>query len=193
MTHYVNKRTLTNPDAYPAAVDAYTQELYSWYEHHRRVKAGETGYQAHPPPRAHPDLQASVRLEEHDDGSVTLTPDYQLIEGTYVPPGNKALFDTRKQELFHQISQMELEAIHKILPAGKWRLIGYKFQLAVEAVNAAQRAGQPAPYEHKSTIDEHNQRLTRHRDVQLHFAQLQSDVEDLTFETINNWQPKPFG
>jgi hypothetical protein len=81
---------------------------------------------------------------------------------------------------------MELAAVHALLPPGKWRLAGIQFALAFN------KFPDDRSEQEKAIIAAHGSRLRTLDAIKLHHAQLESQIEDLTFDTVNDWVPTPF-
>lgn len=178
MTHLVLRRTVPNEDAFASAVQMYANELRFHREHLKRAANGQGD--VYPAPQAHPDIVSSVNRE-------TCEPDYQIVDAFPVSHGDIRALELRKHEWHHQVQQMEAVAQHNLLPARKWRLAGLEYVIANE------KPMDERVIEDYQVIEKHNRRMAKLREIQLHHARLESEIEDLNFDTVNSWSPRPFG
>jgi hypothetical protein len=178
MAYLILRRNIPNEDAFASAVQMYANELRQYKDHLRRVADGKGD--VYPAPQAHPDIMSSVNRE-------TGEPDYQVVGVIPVERGDIRALELRKHELHHQVQQMEAVAQHNLLPARKWRLAGLEYVVASEKPEALRTDAD------REIIATHNQRMLKLREIQLHHARLEHQIEDLNFDTVNNWSPRPFG
>jgi hypothetical protein len=185
MTHKVLRRSILPPqgkgeDAFARAVQMYASEIQTYRSHLANVAANPVDFQFYPAPVAPPDVVASIN-------STTLQPDYEIVDYLPVEKGDIRALELRKDELHHQVQQMEAVAQHNLLPARKWRLAGLEYTQAINTPEASRTS------EDISIINAHGARVNKLRELQLHHARLESEVEDLNFDTVNSWTPRPFG
>jgi hypothetical protein len=79
---------------------------------------------------------------------------------------------------------MEQQALHKVLPKGKWRLVHFQYQDAF--------AKQEKSDEDNKVLAQYEALQNSVKAIQRYFAGLESQLEDLDFHTINTWVPSPF-
>jgi hypothetical protein len=185
MTHKVLRRSILPPlgqgeDAFARAVQMYASEMQSYRSHLANVAADPVNFQDYPAPTAPPDIMSSIN-------PTTLQPDYEIVDYLPVERGDIRALELRKAELHHQVQQMEDVSQHNLLPARKWRLAGLEY---TKAVNTPETSRTPADI---SIINAHGARISKLRELQLHHARLESELEDLHFDTVNSWTPRPFG
>lgn len=132
---------------------------------------------AFPPPWAHAEVVSAIRVIPRDDGTSDFVPDYEIAGPT---------LEQKKAKLFDQVSAAEREAIASILPSGKVRL--YQFRHAdIMAIKEEERSVADNQF-----LSEQAVRDTTYNKVVRWAAQLHSDIEDLTAETIDAWKLEPF-
>jgi hypothetical protein len=185
MVHKVLRRSILPPlgrggDAFARAVQMYASEMQSYRTHLANVAADPVNFQAYPAPTASPDIAASIN-------PTTLQPDYEIVDYLPVEKGDIRALELRKDELHHQVQQMEAVAQHNLLPARKWRLAGLEYERAVNVPVSVRTL------EDNQVIKFHTERADNLRELQLHHARLEAQIEDLNFDTINSWTPRPFG
>lgn len=180
MTHKVLRRSIISEDAFAKAVQLYASEMQSYRAHLANVAADPLNYQAYPAPQAPADIMASIN-------PTTLQPDYEIVDYLPVEKGDIRALELRKAELLHQVQQMEAVAQHNLLPQHKWRLAALQFEQAQEVPPDNRTA------EDNDVISEHFDRRSKLRRLQLHHAQLEAEIGDLNFDTVNSWTPRPFG
>lgn len=140
-------------------------------EHMRMVKKteglpddDERKYQPYPEPDAHPDVMSAV-VEDGKDYNIQ----YELFDGRTL--------EEKKQELISSAIKTAEGLKEKIYPFRKLPLLMSKINNE-KASKAEIELG-------KSIVDKFN--LVDH-----HFAQLQSDIHDLTEKNIDQWKPEDF-
>jgi hypothetical protein len=178
MTHLVLRRAIRNEDAFASAVQMYANELRQYKDHLKQVINGKAD--AYPAPQAYPDIASSVNPE-------TCEPDYKIVDVIPVARGDIRALELRKNELQHQVQQMEAIAQHNLFPARKWRLAGLEHVIASEKPEALRTDAD------REAITAHTQRMLKLREIHLHHARLEHEIEDLNFDTVNSWSPRPFG
>jgi hypothetical protein len=180
MTHKVLRRNVPNEDAFAKAVQMYALEMQSYRTHLEALGRDPINFQAYPAPTAPPDIMASIN-------PATLQSDYEVVDAIPVEKGDIVALELRKSELHHQVQQMEAIAQHNLLPARKWRLAGLEYERAMNTPEADR------VIEDNEMIRGHAARISKRRDIQIHHARLEAQIEDLSFDTINSWTPRPFG
>lgn len=177
MTHLVLRSSIKDGKTFARDVDTHAEELRNYELHHAAVLRGEADH--YPPPSAPSDVDKAVRRPD-------FIPDYKIVDRLPVQHGDIAALIQCKHELQQQINAMELAAVHALLPLGKWRLAGIEYGLALQKLLQEQSA------QEKAIVAAHGSRLRTLDAIKLHHAQLESQIEDLTFDTINDWVPTPY-
>jgi hypothetical protein len=183
MTHYILRRSIQSEAIFHAAVEAYINELKAYEVHMLRVRAGQG--QPYPPPAAFPDVDKAVKRSITSAGLV-FEPDYNIVDFLPVTYGDAKALEERKQELIQLISNMEQATIYTIIPRRKWRLVSLEYN-AANSKPEAQRTTSD-----NETIVEGQARIQEMNNIQLHFARLEATIDDLTYDTINDWKPMPY-
>ena len=177
MTHMVLRSRIPDENAFACAVENHARELKSYASHCEKVAKGEA--QHYPFPTAAADVDASVRRSD-------FTSDYMIVDFIPVEKGDIGKLNLRKEELLQLIASMELAAIHAILPRGKWRLAGLEYS-TITKKKLDQRSEQE-----QEIVVTHEMRMQHVNDIQMHHARMESEIEDLNFDTINQWVPTPY-
>ncbi len=177
MTHLIPRSHIPDENAFARAVELHAGELSSYETHIAAVNRGEAQY--YPPPGAPVDVDLSVRRPD-------FVPDYLIVDCLPVQQGDINALNQRKNELRHQVAQMEGASINVILPRGKWRFKEIEYQLS------ASKSLQERTAADLAIIAEQQERNLKVRDVNLHHARLESEIEDLNFDTVNQWVPTPY-
>jgi hypothetical protein len=108
--------------------------------------------------------------------------DFEIVDDT--PPA--PTLDQRKQALAHQAAQAFHEAQAKIVPPLKARLVAIEVQRAMMVEEAKRSPAQAATLK---AADDRNARLEM---IHFHLATLESEIHDLTEDSIETWRPKAF-
>lgn len=112
--------------------------------------------------------------------------DYIVVDDTPPPPPPLNLAD-RKSQLTATLHIAENAALENILPFRKRRLA------SIEVNTAFQKNEEDRTDADKEVIASYNSMQERMSAVVLMAAQAESDIEDLTDDNINSWQPPNFG
>lgn len=196
MPFEIKKSAIPEGFDFDAAVRAYMQQLVEWTEHDKLVKEGKA--QAYPPPVAHHFISSAVC--RNADGSFAI--DYVITDDG---PTAEQILRQKKNELLAAIGRLEQETIALVIPVGKRMLRQINYN---DAMNAAQNRSQdaiaaltederaeynPKPIEdflteaERKIVDDYRSVDKVVSGIQRASAFLQSEVEDLTVETIDNY------
>lgn len=149
-------------------------------------------------PAAPVDVDSSIRRTLRDDGTTEFVADYEIVG----PP-----FQTRKSRLFDQVSAAEREAMAAVAPAGKIRAFQFReadirradqrrYSTLVERLGSgpdfATYCEENRPTSDTTFLEQQAAREDQRNEIMRWAAQLHSDIEDLTPETIDTWEMKPF-
>lgn len=181
MTHKIHHSKISDPAAFDKAVRAHAAELTAHQVHMKAVAQGKA--QAYPPPSVHPEIDAAIRRVKNADGYFFIV-DYQIVDMIPIENGDVAAFNTRKEELTQQVLQMEQAAISALLPKGKWRLLHLQYQ---DTQEIKEKSDSDLAF-----IARYEALRKSVKNIQRHQAELESQMEDLDFHTINTWKPTPF-
>lgn len=184
MTQLILRAHIPDVAAFDAAVDAHARELEAYEKHAALVAKGKAD--PYPPPQAHPLVDAAVKRVPRTMGGTKFESDYRLVDRMPVPAGDAAALAARKIELREDVARLEREAVHAILPLGKWRLA------SIRANIAAAKAENNRTTEDSELLDDERTRREALAAVQLHHAELEAEIEDLTDKTVNDWMPAPY-
>lgn len=129
-----------------------------------------------PAPTEHHLIEACVRRVPRGDEPDDYVVDYEIVRPT---------LEERKAELAATVQAAETAALHAALSPAKRRLLAYRLNEIAVKETADSSDDMTAVQQHKQLV-EHGNAVGRHA------AQLLSEIEDLTAETIDTWQPAPF-
>jgi hypothetical protein len=200
---------------FEVAIAAHAKEMRDWRAHMIRVREDEnngvTGidrHVAHPRPGAHPLVEAAVN--END------VADYEIVDDGPTP---EQILTSKKNNLMNDVSVAEASAIAAISPPlGKQRLLSMRendirvadgkimdeiqrpglLAAAAVAVGISKPVDTMAevlrrrPAEDTKFLEEQADRRERTSKINRAAAQMHSDIEDLTLETIDAWKMPPF-
>ena len=179
----------------------FSAEMMKWNEENNKRLS------SFPFPTNHPLISAAVDAK----GAIS----YELVDDSPTPD---QVLQTKKQALFEQVSIAEFEAKQKVMPVGKQRLMNLKrsdiyiedekrSNEQIEAINSSPekaRGAMNAALEHpdfhrkardkKSNefLDDFDAKRVAIEKIERWGAQLHSDIEDLTLDTIDAWTFKPY-
>ena len=180
---------LTSKNIDPAimeqAVAAHIVELESYQKHCAAVARGEAD--PYPPPATHPEVEAAIS-RTGPEGNQKFAPDYKFVDFIPVEPEDAEALESRKHVLMAEVHAMENAAINDLLPIRKWRLHSMEYEDIVKKKMAKEKLSRAEEEKHS----EHTARLAALREIQLHHAALESQIEDLTFSNINDWKLTEF-
>lgn len=166
-------RALAGSEAnFDAAVVAYIEAL--------KVHQHSEGEPAPTPPHAWVEL-AVARVQEPGKPD-TFVPNYKFIDDTPPPP----TLDERKTALAHDLTVQAQRVVDGIMPPLKRRLWAIQSGKAYAVPEKDRGDG------HKTTIATHEDRQDKVAEIELHLAQMHSDIHDLTDATFDAWKPAPF-
>lgn len=210
MTYKISLEALgqLGPDGFAAMVAFHIAALQEYDAHMVLVRRDaeladlpdEERHTAFPPPSAAIEIESAIKRTANDDGTTTFEPDYEIV-----PPS----IDMRKQRLFARVSEAEQDAIKAVVPAGKIRAYHFREQDIRKADQAryaaAVKDAEPGTQidfakfidEHRSVTDtrflqQQDSRDDQRNEIQRWAANLHSDIEDLSADTIDAWEMKPF-
>lgn len=143
-----------------------------------------------PRPVAHPLIEAAVKRVSHPKAAKLpddFMADYVIVDDTPPPPPPLNLED-RKRALVAQLRAAEAAAKEAVLPQRKLRLLNLNYQQAMatltkDVINS----------EAEQVVKGFHATLERFQAVELHAAKIESDIEDLTDDTIDSFQVPNFG
>lgn len=170
MTAQIPLSQIDDPAAFKARVAAFRQAKL---DHHATI--GE------PAPREHELVEAAVRRVPRglsgaaDDYAI----DYEIVD-------DRPSLRARKDALIHEVTVQEHALLVISMPPGKRRLDGLKAGDLLRKP-AAERSDAEGQF-----LVDRDARHAREDAIQRHAAQLMSDIEDLTEDTIAAWKPTPF-
>lgn len=157
-------------------------------EHIARLKAfvSEVGK---PRPVAHPLIEASIKRISYpkaDKKPDEYVADYTIVDDTPPPPPPLSLED-RKRALFAQLRVAENAAKEQFVPEMKRRLLVLRYQRAMGTPEETR------DQEQARLIEEYHALQKAVEEIEYKGAAAESDLADLTEDTIDSWQVPNFG
>lgn len=141
-----------------------------------------------PRPAAHPLVEQSIKRLIVPGKPDKHIPDYVIVDDLPPPEERPAPTLEAKKNILHQrLTVAEHEAKYKILPQRKIRMANVKMQIAM-ATPEDDRTG-----EQREDIASYLHVQDQWRKIDLIAAQAESDIDDLTEETVDNWELPSFG
>lgn len=142
-----------------------------------------------PRPVAHPLVETSIKRIQAKGRADAYVPDYTLIDDLPAEAATdfKPSLEEKKVALHRQVHFAEHEAKYKILPQRKVRLAAVKMQQAMQVKEEDRTSEQNediASYLHVQKV---------WQEYDLIGAKAESDIDDLTEDTVDGWQPPTFG
>lgn len=168
MTAQIPLSQIGDADAFKQRVAAFRQAKL---DHHAVV--GE------PAPREHEFVEAAVRRVPRADAPDDYAIDYEIVD-------DRPSLRARKDALIHEVTREEHALLVTSMPPGKRRLDGLTAGDLLRKPEAERSTAE------RTFLAERETRQAREDAIQRHAAQLMSDIEDLTEETISAWKPAPF-
>lgn len=157
--------------SFDGAVDAHINAMKA-----HQTTIGEAAPAAHPlVEQAIRRVQYPIEARKPDD----FVKDFQVID-------DSPSLEERKTALAQAVHMRATTAIQTIMPPLKQRLREMQYHDAL-AVKIEDRSSAQ-----KATIAEHQSRTSKISAVMRHLAQQESDIHDLTEDTIDDWKPAPF-
>lgn len=142
-----------------------------------------------PRPVAHPLVEGAVKRVSHpkaDKRPDDFMADYVIVDDTPPPPPPLNLED-RKRTLVASVYASEAKAKEAIMPQRKLRLLNIRYSQAMTLGEEMQTAEDKAAI--TVLLDIHQ----KFQEIELIAAQAESDIEDLTDDTIDSFQAPNFG
>ena len=169
MTVQIPLSQIGDPASFAARVAAFRQAKL---DHHATV--GE------PAPREHDLVEACVKRVPRSE-----VPDnYEIVP--YEVVDDRLSLRARKDALIHDVSREEHALLVASMPPGKRRLDGLHADDLLRKPQAKRSAAE------RKFLGDRDARHAREGAIARHAAQLMSDIEDLTEQTIGAWKPAPF-
>ena len=180
MTAQILLSQIGNADEFRKRVAAFRQAKL---DHHATI--GE------PAPREHELFEAAVRRVPRCLSGIAPSPsatasaaddyaiDYEIVD-------DRPSLRSRKDALIHEVNRQEHALLVASMPPGKRRLDGLHAGDLVRKPPAERSAAE------RKFLAERDARHAREEAIARHAAQLMSDIEDLTEETIGAWKSAPF-
>lgn len=133
-----------------------------------------------PRPVTSPIIEACVKRVQRSGFPDSYEPDYIIVDDA--PPPPPALnIDDQKSLLMAQLAHAENVAKNSVMKVGKIRLASLRMQAASTVLEADR-----TPQQHKD-ISHYQDVAAIYNQIEMAAAQAQSDIEDLTEETIAAW------
>lgn len=137
------------------------------------------------------EVDSAIRRTGRPDGTSEFVADYEIVMPT-------VSFEAKKAKLLQQVSDAESAAQLAVVAPGKIRAFQFReadIRKADNARAAARAQGTPDPGRPEADtrfLDEQAAREDQRNEIARWAAQLHSDIEDLTPDTIDAWQMKAF-
>lgn len=150
-----------------------------------------------PRPVAHPLVEAAIKRISHPKSAKLpddYAADYVVIDDAPPPPAPLNLED-RKRALHAALAVAEIAAKEAILPQRKHRLTLIKLNAANVKLRITDGVVDNSALsdDDKKIIESYKVIQERYTAIELIAAQAESDIEDLTEDTIDSWQQPQFG
>lgn len=158
--------------AFQRAVNLQIREMELHDAHMRMVKKKPKEYQPHPAPVAHPDIMAAITKDK--DGVYNIA--YEIVDPVMT-------LEEKKDALTNSLTAEVGRAIETLLPTRKAPL------LEIEMAELG-RLEKPDKTQ-KKRITEINDTFKQVEVVRRHFAEVQSQIHDLTEKDIDSWKLPP--
>jgi len=180
MTAQIPLSQIDNAEEFRKRVAAFRQAKL---DHHATI--GE------PAPSEHELVEAAVRRVPRGLSGIVRSPsaaespaddyaiDYEIVD-------DRPSLRARKDALIHEVSRQEHALLVASMPPGKRRLDGLHADDLLRKPQAERSAAE------RKFLGDRDARHAREEAIARHAAQLMSDIEDLTEETIGAWKPAPF-
>jgi hypothetical protein len=168
MTAQIPLSQIDNAEEFRKRVAAFRQAKL---DHHATI--GE------PAPREHELVEAAVRRVPRGDAADDYAIDYEIVD-------DRPSLRARKDALIHEVSRQEHALLVASMPPGKRRLDGLHADDLLRKPQAERSAAE------RKFLGDRDARHAREEAIARHAAQLMSDIEDLTEQTIGAWKPAPF-
>lgn len=134
-----------------------------------------------PRPVAHPLVEASIKRVQTRGRPDAYVPDYTIVEDT-PPPAPAISLDDKKRMHQAALAAAESEAKFKLLPQRKMRLAQLKYQAAMRKPEDERTPEENEDVASLNLLEKAFAAIT------LKGAQAESDIDDLTDDTVDNWQ-----
>lgn len=142
-----------------------------------------------PRPTSHPLVEACVKRVQKLNAPDEYVADYVVVDDTPPPPLQPAPLSLEDRKRQHQatLTQAENEAKWKILPQRRVRLAVAKIQIAMSIPEDKRTA------EQNEDIASFTRVQKAWQQIELVSAQAEAELDDLTEDSIDSWQPPNFG
>lgn len=107
--------------------------------------------------------------------------DYELVDDSPPPP----TLEEKKHALLVAVIQAEDKATAEVIPAGKRRLYNLRYQ------ELSTEEGPKSEDDNKFLV-EYEDKMKRFAEIHRRGAEMMSEIEDLTEETVDNWSVGQF-
>jgi hypothetical protein len=163
-------------ESFAAAVEKYRAD---------RVTHSATIGQPAPVPEIPGIEQCVVRIPPDADNDERFVSDYRIIDDLPPHPAPPTLDEKKAAHVqaTHKLAQAAFEAN---IPPLRRRYWGNLYMVA-QAVEADKREDGT-----KLFVTQHEERLAKERDINTHLGKLESQIHDLTDETVDAWKPEAF-
>lgn len=168
MTAQIPLSQIGDADAFKKRVVAFRQAKL---DHHATV--------GDPAPRDDELVEAAIRRLRRGDAADDYAIDYEIVD-------DRPTLRARKDTLIHEVSRQEHALLVASMPPGKRRLDGLKAGDLLRKPEAERSDAE------RAFLADRDARHAREEAIARHAAQLMSDIEDLTDETIGAWKSAPF-
>ena len=174
MTFKVFLSQLSSREEFEHAVQTHMRNLV---EFNKKVNV--------PRPTAHPLIENSIKRVQTSGHPDSYVADYEIVDDR-PPEAPKPSLEDRKNILVAKLRETEIQARNKAFPNRRLRLLN-------SHVNTAMRIKEEdRTEEHKNTLLFHEQVVKEYNRIDFIGATAESDIEDLTEETIDSWQLPTF-
>lgn len=208
MPHKILKSVADQHGDFPSKVMEHARLLSAWREHMKKVERDEKNpklldiarHVAYPRPIAHLDIERSINDE-------TFRHDFEIIDDSVETA--EIRLRQKKETLFGVVSNLENEALERLIPRAKRRYLEIRAnEIVTEDMErshmiASQSPGLSADEVKKSVeksrddadarfMDEYNANIKKASAISRAAAKAHHDIEDLTAKNIDAWKPAKF-
>lgn len=149
-------------------------------KHIARLKAANFEHNK-PRPTADPLVEQSIkRVPGGKDKPDDYQADYEIVDDINTVPERS--LDEKKRLWHDALIHAEVAAKNAVIPQRKVRLVNLAFSAAL---NVAEDVRSDAD---KKTIADHQEMVKKMQDIELIAATAESEIEDLTDATVDNWK-----
>lgn len=150
-------------------------------ERHRQALIAHQFTEGVPPP-SDALLDQLIKRIPKENAPSDFIADYEIVDDSPLPP----TLEQKKDALEHAVSGMAMRARAEIIPPRKLKTYEFKYG------DIYAKVPKDRTPEDKQFLEEYSKKTAASYAIDRHIADLHSEIEDLTAETIDTWKPAPF-